>query len=157
MITCSSMPHSIDPYSAIKIRDTVRELKERGKTILLVTHNLDEAEKLCDRVGIMDRGKLVKEGSLDFLKKEAQTKRISIVLEEMPPDDLLDKFRSFGEVKSQKAGKEIEIFLSDGQRLSQLIDLVNSQEVQVEALNTHEPSLEQIFLKYTRSERSSEA
>ena len=143
---------SIDPYSAIKIRDTIRELKGRGKTILLVTHNLDEAEKLCDRVGIMDRGKLVKEGSLDFLKREARTKRISMVLEEMPPDDLLDKFKTFGEVKSHKGSKEIEIFLSDGQRLSQLIDLVNSREVQVEALNTHEPSLEQIFLKYTGSE-----
>jgi hypothetical protein len=79
------------------------------------------------------------------------------VLEEIPPDDLLNKFKNFGEVKSHKGSKEIEIFLSDGQRLSQLIDLVNSQDVQVEALNTHEPSLEQIFLKYTRSEKSSEA
>jgi ABC-2 type transport system ATP-binding protein len=148
---------SIDPYSAIKIRDTIRELKGRGKTILLVTHNLDEAEKLCDRVGIMDRGKLVKEGSLDFLKKEAQTKRISIALEGIPSSDLLDKFKLFGEVKSQKGSKEIEISLSDGQKLSQLIDLVNSQDVQVESLNTHEPSLEQIFLKYTRSEKSDEA
>ncbi|UCB51532.1 MAG: ABC transporter ATP-binding protein [Candidatus Zixiibacteriota bacterium] len=148
---------SIDPYSAIKIRDTVRELKERGKTILLVTHNLDEAEKLCDRVGIMDKGKLVKEGSLGFLKEEARTKRVSIALEEIPSQVLLDKFKVFGEVKSQKESKEIEILLSDGRRLSQLIDLVNSQDVRVESLNTHEPSLEQIFLKYTRSEKSGEA
>jgi ABC-2 type transport system ATP-binding protein len=148
---------SVDPYSAIKIRDTIRELKGRGKTILLVTHNLDEAEKLCDRVGIMDRGKLVKEGSLDFLKREAQTKRISIVLGEIPSGDLLEEFKLFGEVKSNKGSREIEIFLSDGQRLSQFIELVNSRDVQVEALNTHEPSLEQIFLKYTRSENSSEA
>jgi hypothetical protein len=75
----------------------------------------------------------------------------------MPSSELLDKFKLFGEVKSHKGSREIEIFLSDGQRLSQLIDLVNSQDVQVEALNTHEPSLEQIFLKYTRSEKSEEA
>jgi ABC-type multidrug transport system ATPase subunit len=105
----------------------------------------------------MDKGRLVKEGSLGFLKKEARTKRVSIALEEVPSGGLLDKLKAFGEVKSQKESKEIEIFLSDGQRLSQLIDLVNSQDIEVASLNTHEPSLEQIFLKYTRSEKSSQA
>lgn len=140
---------SIDPYSAIKIRDTIRQLKNRGKTIILVTHNLDEAEKLCDRVGIMDKGRLVKEGSLDFLKTEAKTKRITIRLKEVPSKDILDKISSFGGIKTEKEGKEIEIFLSDGQKLSDLIDMVRSQNIGMESINTHEPSLEQIFLKYT--------
>jgi ABC-2 type transport system ATP-binding protein len=48
---------SIDPHSAIKIREKIRELKDKGKTLILVTHNLDEAEKLCDRIGIMDKGR----------------------------------------------------------------------------------------------------
>lgn len=143
---------SVDPYSAIKIRETIRELKEKGKTILLVTHDLDEAEKLCDRVGIMDKGRLTKEGSLDFLKKEAQTKRVSIRLERIPQAELLEKFKLYGEVKGGKENKDIEIFLSDGQRLSQLIDLVNSQKIEIESINTHELSLEQIFLKYTQRE-----
>ena len=145
---------SIDPYSAIKIRETIKELKERGKTILLVTHNLDEAEKLCDRVGIMDKGKLVKEGSLGFLKREAKTKRVSIRLEQIAEGKLLEKLGLFGEVKTQEENREIEVFLSNGQRLSQLIDLVNSEGLQIESINTHDPSLEQIFLKYTRKEEA---
>lgn len=144
---------SIDPYSAIKIRDTVRELKQRGKTILLVTHNLDEAEKLCDRVGIMDKGRLVKEGSLSFLKREAKTKRVTLRLEHLPAQELLEKFNLFGEVKTGAEAKEIDIFLSNGKRFSQLIDLVNSQGLHIESINTHEPSLEQIFLKYTRKDQ----
>jgi ABC-2 type transport system ATP-binding protein len=144
---------SIDPYSAIKIRGTIRELKQRGKTILLVTHNLDEAEKLCDRVGIMDKGKLVKEGSLSFLKREAKTKRVTLRLESLPAKELLNKFHLFGEVRTGEEAKEIDIFLSNGQKFSQLIDLVNSQGLQIESINTHEPSLEQIFLKYTRREQ----
>jgi ABC-2 type transport system ATP-binding protein len=143
---------SIDPYSAIKIRETIRELKEKGKTILLVTHNLGEAEKLCDRVGIMDKGKIVKEGTLDFLKKEAKTKRVSLKLQEIPSQELLEKFKLFGEVKAGKENKEIEIFLGDGQRLSPLVDLVHSQKIDIESINTDEPSLEQIFLKYTARE-----
>lgn len=145
---------SVDPYSAIKIRDTIRELKERGKTILLVTHNLDEAEKLCDRVGIMDRGKLVKEGSLSFLKKEAKTKRVTITLEQTPSPELLKGLDPFGEIKGEKGGQEIEVFLSNGQRLSQLIDVVRSQGVGMESITTHEPSLEQIFLKHTQNQES---
>jgi ABC-2 type transport system ATP-binding protein len=141
---------SIDPYSAIKIRDKVRELKDQGKTIILVTHNLDEAEKLCDRVGIMHQGKLVKEGSLDFLKEEAKTKRVSIKLEESPSSELLERLRLLGELKAQKGNKEIEIFLSNGQRLTQLIQLVNHQKIEIESINTHQLSLEQIFLKYTQ-------
>jgi ABC-2 type transport system ATP-binding protein len=148
---------SIDPYSAIKIRETIGELKTRGKTILLVTHNLDEAEKLCDRVGIMDQGKLVKEGSLEFLKREAKTKRVNIRLEKTPSTDLLERFKLFGELKAGKESKEIEILLSDGQRLSQLIDLVNSRKIEIESINTYELSLEQIFLKYTRSEKLKES
>lgn len=145
---------SIDPYSAIKIREIITELKEGGKTILLVTHNLDEAEKLCDRVGIMDKGRLVKEGSLSFLKREAETKRVTIRLEQVPAKELLDKFNLFGEVKSGQEDKEIEISWCDGQRLSRLIDLVNSQGIEIQAINTDGPSLERIFLKYTRKEES---
>jgi ABC-2 type transport system ATP-binding protein len=148
---------SVDPYSAIKIRDTIRELKSKGKTILLVTHNLDEAEKLCDRVGIMDRGRLVKEGSLSFLRKEAKTKRVTITLEKMPSPELLDKLDPFGEIRGEKGGQKIEVFISNGQRLSQLIDVVRSEGVGMESINTHEPSLEQIFLKYTRNQEDEES
>lgn len=143
---------SVDPYSAIKIRKTIKKLKEKGKTILLVTHDLDEAEKLCDHVGIMDKGRLVKDGSLDFLKREAQTKRVSIRLQGVPSQQLLGKFKLFGEVEQGREKKEIEIFLSDGQRLSQLIDLVNSERIEIESINTHALSLEQVFLKYTQKQ-----
>jgi ABC-2 type transport system ATP-binding protein len=145
---------SIDPHSAIKIREKIRELKDRGKTLILVTHNLDEAEKLCDRIGIMDKGRLVKEGSLNFLKEETKTKRVYLKLEKLPTDDLLEKFKLFGEIKSSKENREIEIFLSDGEKLSQLLELVNSQKIEIESINTQQLSLEEIFLKYTGNEKT---
>jgi len=145
---------SIDPHSAIKIREKIRELKDRGKTLILVTHNLDEAEKLCDRIGIMDKGRLVKEGSLNFLKEETKTKRVYLKLEKLPTDDLLEKFKLFGEIKNSKENREIEIFLSDGEKLSQLLELVNSQKIEIESINTQQLSLEEIFLKYTGNEKT---
>jgi ABC-2 type transport system ATP-binding protein len=145
---------SIDPHSAIKIREKIRELKDKGKTLILVTHNLDEAEKLCDRIGIMDKGRLVKEGSLNFLKEEAKTKRVCLKLEGFPKIELLEKLKLYGEVKGSKENKEIEIFLSDGEKLSQLLEMVNSQRIEIESINTHQLSLEEIFLKYTGSEKT---
>lgn len=58
----------MDPQSRRAIWDFIVELKEKGKTILLTTHYLEEAEQLCDEVGIIDHGKLIELGSPDSLK-----------------------------------------------------------------------------------------
>ena len=143
---------SIDPYSAMKIREVIGELKEKGRTILLVTHNLYEAERLCDRVGIMNEGKLVKEGSLATLKTEAPTKRLIIRLEKFPPEEFLQKLRVFGEVKGKPERREIEIMLQDSKKLNELINLVNSSDLSLESIQTRELSLEEIFIKYTQGQ-----
>ena len=62
---------SLDPKSAHNIRKFIKEelVKQRGKTVLLVTHNLKEAEEICDRLTVMEKGKIKTTGSLEELKK----------------------------------------------------------------------------------------
>jgi len=60
----------LDPQARRKIWEMVEDLKKRGKTIILTTHYMDEAEKLCDRVYIMDAGKIITEGKPEVLIKE---------------------------------------------------------------------------------------
>lgn len=141
---------SIDPYSAIKIREVIGELKEKGRTIILVTHNLYEAERLCDQVGIMNRGKLVREGSLSSLKAEAPTKRVILRLEKFPPEEFLVKLKPFGEVKTRPERREVEIMLHDSRILNELLFQVNSSSLALESIQTRELSLEEIFVKYTQ-------
>lgn len=57
----------VDPAGSLQIRDLILRLKERGKTVLLTSHLLEQVQDVCDRVGILSKGELVREGSLDLL------------------------------------------------------------------------------------------
>lgn len=65
----------LDPYSARQVKDLLRELCRQGNTVFLSTHVLEIAERVCDRVGILDRGRLIAAGTLESLRAEAQTSR----------------------------------------------------------------------------------
>lgn len=64
--------NSLDPRSALRIKEMLRELCRQGVTVLLSTHTLEIAERMCDRVGIIDHGQLVAVGSMDELRTLAQ-------------------------------------------------------------------------------------
>lgn len=59
---------AMDPQSRHAVWDFIRELRDRGKTLILTTHHMEEAEVLCDRVGVIDHGRLIALGSPDELK-----------------------------------------------------------------------------------------
>jgi ABC-2 type transport system ATP-binding protein len=62
----------LDPKSAKMMKDLLQGLRNRGTTVFMTTHILEVAEKMCDRVGIIDKGKLVKVGTMEELRSEAQ-------------------------------------------------------------------------------------
>lgn len=70
---------AMDPQSRHAVWDFIRELKDRGKTIILTTHYMEEAEELCDRVGIIDHGKLIALGSPKQLKDKFKAKDLEEV------------------------------------------------------------------------------
>lgn len=63
----------LDPVGARMLRDIIRRLKEEGRTVLLTTHNLAEVEELCDRLVIINKGKVVVRGTPEEIKGEADT------------------------------------------------------------------------------------
>jgi ABC-2 type transport system ATP-binding protein len=76
----------VDPVGSREIRDLILALKARGKTILLCSHLLSQVQEICDRVGILARGQLVREGRVeDLLSVRDQTE---MVLEHLSPDKL---------------------------------------------------------------------
>ena len=70
---------AMDPQSRHAVWDFIRELKSRGKTIMLTAHYMEEAEELCDRVGIIDHGKLIALGTPLELKSRYQVKSLEDV------------------------------------------------------------------------------
>ena len=81
----------VDPVGSRGIRDLILELKRRGKTVLLTSHLLEQVQEVCDRVGIMARGKMVCEGSLDELVTVRE--QTEFIVENAPPG-LVDKVRA---------------------------------------------------------------
>jgi ABC-2 type transport system ATP-binding protein len=81
----------VDPAGSRQIRDLILDLKKRGKTVLLTSHLLSQVQEVCDQVGIMARGEMVREGSLDELVTiERQTEYIV----EDAPDGLREKIEA---------------------------------------------------------------
>lgn len=76
----------VDPAGSRRIRDLIMELKERGITIVVTSHLLEQMQEVCDRVGIMSQGRMVREGRLDdLISVENQTE---IILEDATPEQL---------------------------------------------------------------------
>jgi ABC-2 type transport system ATP-binding protein len=70
---------ALDPQSRHAVWDFIRELGKKGKTIILTTHYMEEAEELCDRVGIIDHGKLIALGTPKQLKEKYKAKDLEEV------------------------------------------------------------------------------
>jgi ABC-2 type transport system ATP-binding protein len=63
----------LDPYGARRVKDLLRDLCQRGSTVFLSTHVLEVAERVCDRVGILDKGRLIAVGTMKSLRAQAQS------------------------------------------------------------------------------------
>jgi len=128
----------LDPLMEVAFRETVLEAKERGQTVFLSSHILSEVEALCDRVGILRRGKLVDEGTLEQLRHlGAQT--VEVTFAGTPPE--LD----LPGVHTVHAGPNALRFEVAGS-IGPLIDALAHHDVV--SLTGREPSLEEIFLHH---------
>ena len=128
----------LDPLMEVAFRQTVLEAKERGQTVFLSSHILSEVEALCDRVGILRRGRLVDEGTLAELRHlGAQT--VEITFAGVPPELELAGVHV---VHAGANALRCEVSGSIGP----LIDALAHHEVV--ALTSREPSLEEIFLHH---------
>ncbi len=87
----------LDPKSAKTMKDLLQDIRKKGTTIFMTTHILEVAEKMCDRVGIIDHGKLIKVGTMDELRKESakNSKSLEDIFLELTgglQEDKIDKF-----------------------------------------------------------------
>jgi ABC-2 type transport system ATP-binding protein len=129
----------LDPLMEMAFRQTVLEAKERGQTVFLSSHILSEVEALCDRVGILRRGRLVDQGTLAELRHlGAQT--IEVTFEGAVPS-----FAELPGVHATEAGANALRFEVTGGVRPLLARLA---EERVVSLTSREPSLEEIFLHH---------
>jgi len=119
----------LDPVNARMVKDIISNLKRNGTTIFLTTHNMHDAEELCDRLALIDNGILVIEGSPTDLKQEFGVKKLKVTL------------------NNNKGRRELEFDL-DGIG-SNKIFLESLKSGELETIHTCEANLEDIFIKVT--------
>jgi len=153
----------VDPQSRNHIFESVERLnKERGMAILYTTHYMEEAERLCDRVAIIDRGKII---ALDTpknligmlgggliqigLEREDEELREEVSgLSEVRSADFVPQVETVDEI-STKVVLKVEARTHANAALVQLIQLFNKRDAQMLSLETLEPNLETVFLHLT--------
>ena len=141
----------LDVQSVITIRNLVRKLNQEGLTIFLTTHNMDEANQMCDRIAIIDRGKLVAIDTPEKLKKtirRLQSLEISFV---DSTRDLTTNLKTIqGVTEVVKHGDKYRLFTEDPPTvLSGIWEYVSANDLTIFSVNTLGPSLEDVFVKLT--------
>jgi ABC-2 type transport system ATP-binding protein len=141
----------LDPQTRARIWDYLRALKEEvGMTLLLTTHYMDEAEELADTVGIIDRGKLVAEGTPQALIEEMGADTIHVI-GEGDRDAFVEKVSALPFVQAVDVGRTvIQVGVDSGsKRLVEIVSQATVSGFAVEDITVAKPSLGDVFLKYT--------
>lgn len=132
----------VDPIGRHEIRTVLLDLKKRGKTIFLNSHLLAEVEAVCDRVAVLDKGKLIKTGPVSGLIETKPTYRIETVyLRPEMPERIIKQFP-----QAQIDGKIITISFDEPRRINDLIDYLRADRVDLLAVSPVKVSLEESFL-----------
>lgn len=140
----------IDPQSRNLIFEVIEELHSRGLTMIYTTHYMEEAERLCDRIGIIDEGRIITEGSLDELKKASSVKEeIQVNFTNPQKNDLTSLDNHFNGQLSIQANQMTLSTSKTNTDLPELIQMCTNANLQLEKLDVRSLSLESIFLELT--------
>ncbi len=139
----------LDPNARRAIWGHIERLRtEFGTTIILTTHDMTEADTLCDRLGIMDKGKLATIGKPAELKATVGGDVVTISSQTA---DCPAKLKELGySVISERTDGHFDLVVSNGESLiPHLLDTLKTNGVEVEAISLKKPALDDVFLKYT--------
>ena len=142
----------VDPQSRIAILESIEVLGGEGMSVLYTTHYMEEAERLCDRVAIMDDGRVIAEGKLaELVYQVGERAAISVV--GSGPVELLAaavgrELDGVSDVTALPDG--VELLVTDvGRALAEVIDAAETAGVSVSSVDVRQPNLETVFLHLT--------
>lgn len=139
----------LDPQSRRMLWDTVLHLREQGKTIVLTTHFMDEAQLLCDRIAIMDHGEIIAQDTpAGLIASLGASAAVECVLQPSLTDAEL---RNLAGVTDIRQGTERTLIYTDDVEptLVDLLHTTSARAIKLDHLQVHAPTLEDVFLKLT--------
>jgi len=138
---------NLDPEAAKMVRDVILELKKEKRTIFLNTHHLDEAQRVCDRVGIL-RTRLLTVGSVDALRAGSTGKRTKVRLEQASETLVAAVRAKLGGRQVQVSGDQLIVSVDDPDRENpEIAEAVVAAGGRIRELSQLSPSLEEVYLR----------
>ncbi|WP_410506348.1 ATP-binding cassette domain-containing protein [Haloimpatiens sp. FM7315] len=147
----------LDPKAAINLREIILDIKSEGRTVLLTTHYMEEADFLSDRIAIIDGGKIIALDTPENLKRSLnEIKTLNVEVDDLD-EKLINDIKAMEDVKKVVTKYDedrkryiINIHHSDGDVLIQnIIDSVSKNKKKILSMNVKEPSLEDVFINLT--------
>lgn len=143
----------LDPVSRVAVWEMLMNIKsQRQLTILITTHYMDEADRLCDRIAIVDHGKLVALDTPAALKASVPGSNVIEVQFEHPPEDIeerLERLTAVTSVKPEGAGM-FRVLTSDGSRTTtELVEMAVHGKIPIKSLSVQNTTLDDVFVHYT--------
>lgn len=145
---------AVDPQSRNSILNGIKKLREEGASILYTTHYMEEVEILCDRIIILDKGKIIAEGTSDELKKMANIEeKITVEVNNLDSKILedIEKFKTVDEVNYTNNILLIK-YKKGKNNLGDLIDYLKDNKVKYNKIFSERPTLNDVFLELTGKE-----
>ncbi len=143
----------LDPISVSIVRNQILELKREGKTILITTHNMHEAQRVCDRILIMNKGKIIADQTPDYLLKEIKPSSnltFNLINSLSPEQDTeLRTLFPFIELKKDQVSIVSDKPLKDIVKFS---NFVEKYDLSVSNFKFHESTLEEVFIHMIKND-----
>jgi len=129
--------------------DNVKQLNKNGVTIILTTHYLHEAEEMCDRIGILNKGNLVALDTTKNLLKKIQTKIVKFLIDKKVIIDN-SSLKSIN-VLSSETNELTVSYEKNTLNISEIINFINDQNIKIFDISTDDGDLEDVFIRLTKN------
>jgi ABC-2 type transport system ATP-binding protein len=142
----------IDPQARASILEVVRAVADSGTAVIYTSHYLEEAERLCDRIGIVDHGRLLAEGTLTELKARLGEEEVVTLWGRFTEDEARTALADLPEVKVISAEAGRIAFTAGGKGAAGLLGSIYGKNLAIDRVAIEPPSLNALFLKLTGRE-----
>ena len=147
ILLCDEPTVGVDPQSRNAIFDYLEKLNDEGKTIIYTTHYMEEAERLCSRIAIIDFGKIIAEGSLEHLLESLPYEQTILIAKNKTTENKKELFEKFGSLLNEQ--DKYELKPGDGIKLSDFFAQMESSGINYGSIDIRKPTLEALFLHLT--------
>lgn len=145
---------AVDPQSRNNILDGIKKLRENGATIVYTTHYMEEVEILCDRVIILDKGKILATGTTDELKKKAKIEeKVTVEVNDLVPG-YIEKIKELKNVDDVTYTNNV-LFVTYKKGKNNLVDMIDylkKESINYNKIYSERPTLNDVFLELTGKE-----